>query len=512
MITDQQFQKLMKEHNKSGVLSHSAMKAGMDPKTARRFIRAGKGPQEMKSAHTWRTRTDPVKAIWVGAQLWLADSPELEAKMLFEYLVTEQAAKTGEPIDTQGGRALRTFQRRVQQWRHKHGPDKEVCFEQVHKPGQWMQFDWTNANELAVTINGVAYPHLLAQSVLPFSNWQWAVPCQSESVLSLKLGVQEGFWHLGGLTKGVQTDQSSTATHQLQRGKSERGFNAEYLAMCAHLNVEPRTIAVRCPNQNGDVEAAQHHIKRRLNQHLLLRRSRDFSSAAEYAAFVAKVCTAANALRTAKIAQETACLRALPPTRFPQAEESTSRVSSGSTIRVKNCAYSVPTRLIGAMVQTQASEAEVTIRYLNETVATYPRSHSQQPRIDYRHVIDCLLRKPGAFANYLYREELFPKAVFRQTYDRLKTADESKAGTRYLHVLKLAAQYGEDRVSDLLGQTLRQGELPDARTMEPLLTGPIEVPVVQLPAFIPDLAVYDLLMAEPFGYPQDTALIAEVAS
>ena len=489
LITDQQYQRLMKEYNTRGVLVHAAMKAGIDPKTARRYLRAGQGPQDLKVAHTWRTRPDPLAAIWPAAERWLEETPELEAKMLFEHLLADQ---TGQ-VD---GRALRTFQRRVTQWRRKHGPPKEVCFAQVREPGQSLQFDWTHANELGITINGVAYPHQLAHAVLPYSNWEWAVPCQSESVLSLKLGVQDAYWRLGGVTVQLQTDQSSTATHQLRRGKSERGYNAEYLAMCAHLGVEPRTIAIKCPNQNGDVESAQGHLKRRLKQHLLLRRSRDFADVAHYAAFVAQVCTGINALRAVKIAQEMACLRALPATRFPQAQEVTVRVSCYCTVRVKNCAYSVPARLIGALVQARVSEAEVSIHYLDDVVAVYPRSHSQEPHIDYRHVIDSLVRKPGAFVRYLYREELFPRPVFRQTYDRLAAAEASQASVRYLRLLHLAAEFGEDRVADLLGTVLRRGELPQAEVIELGLREPDPVRPVQIAAFLPDLAAYDSLIAE----------------
>jgi hypothetical protein len=490
LITDSQYQRLMKDYNSSGVLAHAAMKADIDPKTARRYIRAGQGPQEMKPAHTWRTRQDPVEAIWPIAQRWLEETPELEAKMLFEHLLSEGA---GGQVD---GRALRTFQRRVTQWRRKHGPPKEVCFAQDRDPGHSLQFDWTHAKELEITIGGVPYPHLLAHAVLPYSNWEWAVPCQSESVLSLKLGVQEAYWRLGGVTVELQTDQSSTATHQLRRGKSERGLNVEYVALCAHLDVDPITIAIKCPNQNGDVESAQGHLKRRLKQHLLLRRSRDFTSAAEYAAFVVKVCMGINALRTAKIAEEMARLRPLPATRFPEADEVTVRVSCYCTARVKNCTYSVPSRLIGAFVQVRVSEADVSFHYLGDVVAAYPRSQGQKPRIDYRHVIDSLVRKPGAFAHYVYREELFPRPAFRQAYDRLKTAEEGKASARYLRLLHLAVEFGEDQVAGALGAVLRQGQLPLADVIELGLREPPPVRPADLAAFTPDLSVYDRLISE----------------
>jgi hypothetical protein len=140
----------MKEYNSSGVLARAAMKADMDVKTARRYVRAGQGPQELKKKQTWRTRADPLERIWPAAQKWLEEAPELEAKMLFEYLL-------GEHLGAADGRALRTFQRRVLDWRRRHGPAKEVKFGQVRVPGESLQFDWTHANELEVTIGGEKY-------------------------------------------------------------------------------------------------------------------------------------------------------------------------------------------------------------------------------------------------------------------------------------------------------------------------------------------------------------------
>lgn len=465
------------------------MKAGMDRKTARRYVKAGKGPTEMARTRHWRTRRDPLTEIWEEALRWLEVTPELEAKALFEHLLATRAGK----VD---GRALRTFQRRVDHWRRRHGPPKEVFFAQVHALGECIQTDWTNANELGVTIGGKVFDHLLVHSVLPCSNWQWALPCQSESSLSLRAGLQSSLWELGGVPLFSQTDQSSTATHQLKRDESRRGFNTDYLAVCRHLDLEPRTIAVANPNQNGDIEAAQGHLKRRLKNHLILRGSRDFTDLAAYAEFVAEVCRGANALRAAKIAEERLRLRPLPPTRYPEVEELTVRVSSYSTVRVKQCAYSVPARLIGAFVQAQVSEDTVWVKYLGELIVCYPRSKSHMPRIDYRHIIASLVRKPGAFARYLYREELFPRAVFRQAYDRLKAAEERRADERYLRLLALSADFGEDAVGDLLGSVLRSGELPLADVIEHRLHQPEPAEPAKVAAFTPELESYDALIAE----------------
>lgn len=489
MITEQQYQRLMNEYQSSGVADHAAMKAGMDRKTARRYLRTGRRPAELRKPHTWRTREDPLAAIWPETERWLEDSPEVEAKALFEHLLAAHPGK----LD---GRALRTFQRRTTDWLRRHGPPKEVFFAQVHEPGECIQTDWTNANELDVTIAGEAFPHLLCHSVLPYSNWEWATPCRSESALSLKFGLQASLWELRGVPRFSQTDQSSTATHQLKRGESRRGFNAEYVALCQHLGLEPRAIAVASPNQNGDVEAAQGVLKRRLKNQLILRRGRDFASAAVYAEFVGRVCSGANALRAAKLLEERARLRPLPSARFPAAEVITVRVSSYSTARVRDCAYSVPSRLIGAFVQAHVSEESVRFVYRAEEAASYPRSIGRAPRIDYRHVIASLVRKPGAFARYIYREEMFPRPVFRQAFDRLSAVEERKASARYLRLLQLAAEFGEDRVAHCLGAVLRAGELPLADVMEVQLREAAPAQSTGIAVFIPELASYDALLAE----------------
>jgi hypothetical protein len=193
---------------------------------------------------------------------------------------------------------------------------------------------------------------------------------------------------------------------------------------------------------------------------------------------------------------EMAALRPLPETRYPEADELTVRVSCHATARIKDCAYSVPARLIGAIVRAYVTETTVIIRHAEMEVVRYPRSCKGHPRIDYRHVIASLVRKPGAFAGYLYREELFPGVVFRQAYDRLKAVEEGAADSRYVHLLALAAKEGESRVADVLGQLLRAGELPTATAVDGRLQSHGPVAAATVMAFIPELQSYDALLAE----------------
>jgi hypothetical protein len=166
-----------------------------------------------------------------------------------------------------------------------------------------------------------------------------------------------------------------------------------------------------------------------------------------------------------------------------------------STVRVKKNTYSVPAKLIGLKLEAQVSESDVRFTHEGHEVWQCPRASGQKPRIDYRHVITWLARKPGAFRSYLYREEMFPTIVFRQAYDRLLANDERTADRHYLHVLELAANYDETKVADLIGNCLRLGEVPlPERVRSRLNTAPVS-PFNEAP-LVPDPKSYDSLLKE----------------
>jgi hypothetical protein len=306
MITNQQYKRLMSEYKKTDNLTDSAMKADVDRHTARKYIEAGKSPAELQAQHTWRTRPDPLDKIWEEVAAMLRDAPELEAKTLFEHFLDRPESGLEESH-------LRTFQRRVRQWRATQGPEQEVYFAQEQQPGELLQLDWTYARELKVTIQGEALDHLFCHCVLPYSNWQWASRCISESFLSLVTGLQGALGQLGRCPSHLGTDNTSAATHELEQMPGRpRGYNSDYLELCTHYDLTPLTINVGCPHEQGDVESQNRHLKRRLEQHLILRASREFSSLEEYDRFVLRVVQAANAKRQKPLAEELARMRPLP--------------------------------------------------------------------------------------------------------------------------------------------------------------------------------------------------------
>ncbi len=478
----------MEELERHGKVGLSALRAGLHRNTARRYRDLGKVPSEVKEPRSWRTRDDPFVEDWPAVVERLADAPELEAKVLFEDLLSRRPGRY-EPGQ------VRTFQRRVKAWRAQEGPAKEVFFAQEHRPGEALQSDFTWAKELAITIGGEAFPHQLCHVVLPYSNWSWPTVCFSESLAALRRGVQAAVFRLGRVAHFHQTDNSTAATHDLRTGK--RGFNAEYEALMRHLGMEPRTIEPGQKHQNGDVEALNGALKRRLEQHLLLRGSREFGSQEAYESWLEQVTEKANRLRSRRLTVELDAMRQLRVERLPEYSEVEVGVSGWSTIRVKHNAYSVPSRLQGERVRVRIFDARLEVFHGGRHQLTIERRRGENGhRIDYRHVIWSLVRKPGAFARYRYREELFPTPAFRRAYDQLHGAQATaRADLEYLRILHLAASTMESEVEaalDLLSEEVPLYERVKS-LVQPARTS-LTVPEVAMP--VVDLHSYDALLAQ----------------
>jgi hypothetical protein len=478
----------MEEHQKHGKIGLAGLRAGMHRNTASRHLKAGKLPSEEKAARWWRTRGDPFGEDWAEVAARLEAAPELEAQTLFEDLCRRHP-------DRYAPGQLRTLQRRVKAWRAQHGPEKEVFFAQEHRPGEALQTDFTCANSLGVTLGGEAFEHLLCHSVLPYSNWGWVTVCLSESVSALRRGIQATVFELGRTPWWHQTDNSTAATHDLRTGK--RGFNAEYEGLMRHLGMKPRTIEVGKKHQNGDVESLNRWLKNRIEQHLLLRGSRDFASRGEYEAWVRELQRRSNGLRRERLVEELGAMRELVVERLAEYSEHQVRVTAWSTIRVKAKTYSVPSRLMRETVKIRLFEDRLEVFYGGKMQLETERLRgSSTRRIDYRHIIWSLVKKPGAFARYRYREELFPSPVFRRAYDRLaQSLSPLTADREYLRVLHLAAGTLESEVEGVLGQLLAVGAVPSFERVRPLL----ETERPEIPAVAPlrvELAEYDALLSE----------------
>jgi len=487
---DRKVRKLMESYQRTGNLTRSSLRADMDVKTARKYLRAGKLPSQMKVARYWRTRPDPFVSDWQEARTMLEDAPELEAKILFEWLCERHPGKYEEG-------QLRTFQRRVCRWRALEGPAKEVYFPQEHKPGVRLETDFTWMTSLGISIRGELFPHLLCHSVLVYSNWQWGSVCHSESLLALKKGIQTTLVRLGWVPGEHWTDHSTAATHVISGEGCRWEFNRKYVDLVNHFGMKARTINTGKPHENGDIESANGVLKRRVKQHLLLRGHRDFDSVEAYEEFIHDVMARANRLREKRLREELAVMKPLDVGLLPEYRLEEPRVTSWSTVQVARNTYSVPSRLKGERVRARVYEDRLEIYYHGVLQLTCRRlTGKSRHAINYRHVIDSLLRKPRAFRHYKYRSDMFPTEPFRWAYDVLCEALSAwVADMEYLRILSLAARTMETTVDSALRDLRGQGILPRWDAVLGRVPGLIpELP--DLPVLKVDLGEYDHLFGQ----------------
>ena len=451
-VTDAQVKELRRQLRGGSSLKKAAMKANMDRKSARKY-REGKMPAERRQERRWRTRVDPLATVWPELQRELERAPELQANTLLALVQKRYPGQYGNEL-------LRTMQRRVKCWRALSGPDKEVFFAQVHQPGRLGASDFTHLTSLGVTIAGQAFPHLAYHFVLTYSNWEHVTLCFSESFASLSEGYQNAVWALGGVPWWHRTDCMTLAVNQ--DGNPER-FTKNYQALMEHYGVKAQATNPYSGHENGDCEQGHRQFKRALDQALLVRGSRDFATREEYTAFAEGVVARQNAGRQQRFVEELAQLRPLPAMRLQTLQQLRVKVASGSTIRVLKNTYSVPARLIGEVVEARIAAETIEVWYAGERVQQMERLRGQSHhRIDYRHVSAWLVRKPGAFARYVYREDLYPTLTYRRAYDALVAGQPGRADREYVRLLHLATEEGEAKVEAALGALLAAGQAPTA--------------------------------------------------
>jgi hypothetical protein len=477
----------MESLGKGKSLAASAAKADMDEKTARKYRALGKLPSEIKVDYTWRTREDPFAEVWKEVKEKLEINPGLEAKTLFEDL---QRRYPGRFADGQ----LRTLQRRVKIWRALEGPAKEVFFPQIHYPGELCESDFTYMNSLGVTIAGQPFDHLVYHFVLTYSNWETGTICFSESFESLSEGLQNALWELGGVPEQHRTDRLSAA---VRKPDNPEEFTQRYRALLSHYGLKGHKTHPDSPHENGDVEQRHYRFKKALEQSLMLRGSGDFSSRQDYAGFLDKLFAQLNQGRKDRLAEELKVLRRLPPRRLDSCKRLPIRVGPSSTIRVNHNVYSVDSRLIGEKITIKLYGEHLEVWYAQQRIERIPRLRGEgKHRIQYRHIIDWLVRKPGAFENYRYRADLFPTHRFRMAYDWLKRHHPSRSAKEYLGILHLAARQNQSGVDDALRilidneQPITIGAVETMMGSLEQIPSPTEITIAEV-----DLCAYDGLLS-----------------
>lgn len=445
-------------------------------------------PSHSKRPRHWRTRVDPFAELWDFEilPLLVADTKSaLQATTIIDKLAGRQGSRISSG-------QVRTLQRRIRDWRALHGPQQEVYFEQVHEPGRETACDFTHCNDLEVTIAGEQLDHLLFTLTLSYSGRGSVTVAYSESYEALVHGLQRGLQAFGGSPSVARMDNMSAATHELRK-TGGRALNKRFAAVLDHYGMRATLITAGRPHENGVAEQRNYRVKSVIEQALILRGSRDFPDVAAYQQFADDVTERRHKWQEA-FAIEREHLRPLPPAPVPEYTVFEPKVRRWSTISIGSRTYSVPSRLIGHQVVAHQHPDHVDVYYGGKLTETMPRLRGRSDHhIDYRHIIASLVRKPGAFTRYRYRESLFPTLVFRRAYDRLCQLHGERADVEYVRILDLAARAMECSVGRALETLLSGQEVFGYAEVKALLEPePAAVPVVRIGQ--PDLGAYDELL------------------
>ena len=487
-ITDHQVHKYKQHRNKLSQVA-SAAKAGISERSARRIEVAQRLPSQ-RPQRSWRTREDPLSAVWDSEVIPLLQTDaRLNAVTLLEELQRRSPGQWDSGV-------LRTLQRRIRMWRAQFGAEREVYFAQKHPPGRQGISDFTVADDLNVEIAGVMFTHRLYQFALAYSGWRHVTVIDSgESFMALSTGLQAALWALGGVPEEHRTDSLSAAFNNLAE---QEALTQRYAELCRHYGL----CATRCnpgrSNENGSIESRNNTLKSALEQALCLRGSRHFDARADYEAFVDTIVQRMNTRRARFLVIERARLSALPVRRTAEFEEIPARVSKYAVFTLKGVLYSVPSQLIGHRLMVRQYVQHVECWLGGQCVLSLPRARATEGQrvarsIDYRHLVGALKRKPGAFARWVLRDAAFPRAVYRQTWERLSAQrPEREACKTMVGLLVLAADGHEAQLAHELELLLELDQLPNLIALTQLLAPPRgEVP--QVVVTLPMLATYDEL-------------------
>jgi transposase InsO family protein len=482
-------------HRATAAVPVAAARAGFSAATGYRIEQDPRPPSE-KRAPRERRRPDPLADVFdAEVAPMLEASPGLRPVAVLEELLRRHPEL--------GAGIRRTLERRIRQWRALHGPEREVMFRQVHEPGRTGLSDFTDMGAAGVTVAGAPLPHRLYHFRLAFSGFEHAhVVLQGESFVALAAGLQDALWSLGGAPREHRTDSLSAAFRNLSP-EVEEDWTKRYAALCAHYGMTASRNNRGIAHENGAIEAPHGHLKRAVEDALLLRGSRDFASVADYRAFVDALIGRRNARNRRRIDAERAVLRPLPSRRAEDGEETMVTVTSSGGFMLRKVFYTVPSRLIGHRLRVRIHDDRLEVFLGGTPLMTLPRGRGYGDRrrphvVDYRHVIHALRAKPMALPGLVYRDQLFPRDAYRRLYETAMAALPERAACKLVvEALAIAHQRGcEADLAALIDARLDAGLLPElAEIRERFKPDPDALPEVTVT--MTPLSAYDALAAAP---------------
>lgn len=458
----------------------AAAKASISIATAYRIENDPRLPSQKKMSRG-RRRPDPLADIFDTEVVPLLEAaPGIRPVAIFEEMLRRHPEL--------GSGIRRTLERRIRVWRAVHGEEQEVVFRQVHEPGRVGLSDFTDMGRAGVTIAGQPLDHRLYHFRLAYSGFEHAhVVLGGESFVALAEGLQNALWSLGGIPREHRSDSLSAAFRNLDKDARE-DLTRRYENLCAHYGMTATRNNAGIAHENGSIEGPHGHLKRAIEDALLMRGLRDFDDLGAYRRFIDEIVSRMNARNAKRIDIERAELKELPDRRTTDYEEVTVRVTSAGGFTLRKVFYTVPSRLIGHRLRVRLYDDRLDVFIGGTHLTTLPRgraspSGKHDQVVNYHHVIHSLRRKPMALLNLVYRDRLFPREAYRRTFDLLvERLPERQACRIMVELLAIAHERGcESELANQLSQYLQAQQLPDMTVLrERFAPDPAQLPNVMV--------------------------------
>ncbi|MEO8654667.1 MAG: IS21 family transposase [Ramlibacter sp.] len=456
--------RLYMKFRKTNTAAVSAAKASIGTATAYRIEQDPRLPSQ-KQVPRGRRRPDPLGDIFDAEVVPLLQAaPGLRPVAIFEE-VARLHPELGDGI-------RRTLERRIRSWRAIHGREQDVIFRQVHEPGRMGLSDFTGMGGTAITIVGQPLDHRLYHFRLAWSGFEHAhVVLGGESFVALAEGLQNALWSLGGAPREHRSDSLSAAFRNLGRDVEE-DLTCRYEDLCRHYAMTPTRNTTGVAHENGSIEGPHGHLKRGIEDALLMRGSRDFADLPAYRRFIDEIVGRRNARNAGRIDSERAKLQDLPGRRSSDYEEVSVRVTSSGGFTLRKVFYTVPSRLIGHRLRVHLFDDRLDVLIGGTHLLTLPRGrahasgkHSQV--VNYHHVIHALRRKPMALLNLVYRDQLFPHEAYRRSFEALRERLPERQACRIMvELLAMAHDRScQGELAEQLAIGLETGQLPDMQAL-----------------------------------------------
>jgi len=427
----------------AGVAGYAADKAGISERRGRDIE---KNMTTVKTIRKEHTTTNQIDKVFESLLVPLLEEDDYQATFLLEHI---QDMFT---VDEYPDSLLRTLQRRIKKWQMsaERLKSKEVMFAQEHYAGDLAVCDFTHSKDkVRVSIKGKPFKHKIFHIRLAYSGLSYAQVFEGtgESFEKLAVGINNGLAYFGGVPEQLRTDSLSAAFKNLKK-KDKEDQTRRYNALMKHYDIEATRINKGKGHENGSIESPHGHLKEYLRQCLAIRKSSDFGSLEEYQMFVSEVVDKRNRrLKKERVAAEKALLRPLPSAKGIEYTEVSARVSSSSMIRVRNAIYTVPDTLIKETLLVRLYSDKLECYLGRYHVATLDRVYSTSGKpaknINPEHLVKCLAKKPQAFRQYLFREDLLRKHNYRKIWQHIDRTLERGAACKFIvRLLKLGYTYG----------------------------------------------------------------------